>query len=285
MYTFRVPMDEGTEKPEETGRSVMDTAQLLEVIPLWGLYVGSVAFVLLSIQCGFWIGRYRRSRSGQDQDSPLGAAVGATLGLLAFMLAFTFGMTASRFDTRKQLLLDEVNSIGTTFLRAGLIPEPHRTQVRALLARYVDIRANVGRYPERLPKLVRESEELLDQLWPHAEALAEADLKNADIVSLFVDSVNETIDLHTKRLTVAMYRIPMAIWVALWGVTILSMVSVGYHFGEAGKGNWHLNLLLALTFSAVILLIEDLDRTGSGAITVSQQPMINLRDKLMERTK
>ena len=263
----------------------MNIDQLLEAIPLWGIYVCSVAMVLLSIQCGIWMGRYRRSRSGQDQDSPLGAAVGATLGLLAFLLAFTFGMTASRFDARKQLLLDEVNAIETTFLRAGLIPEPHRSQVRVLLAQYADIRANVGRHPERIPQFIKESEELHGRLWPHAEALAEADLKNPDIVSLFVDSLNEMIDLHTERVTVGLYRIPMAIWIALWGVTILSMVAVGYHFGESGKGNWHLSLLLALIFSAVILLIADLDRTGKGAITVSQQPMINLQEKLKERVK
>jgi hypothetical protein len=261
----------------------MDIGKLLESVPLWGIYVCSVLLVLLSIQSGIRIGRARRKRVGQEQDSPIGAAVGATLGLLAFMLAFTFGMTASRFDTRKQLLLDEVNAIDTTFLRAGLIPEPHRTEVRTILAQYADIRANVGRHPERIPQFIKESERLLDQLWPHAEALAEADLKNADIVSLFVDSLNEMIDLHTKRVTVGLYRIPMAIWIALWGVTILSMVAVGYHFGESGQGNWHLSLLLALTFAAVILLIEDLDRTGSGAIKVSQQPMINLREKLKER--
>jgi hypothetical protein len=263
----------------------MSVEHLLEVIPLWGIYVCSVLLVLLSIQCGIWIGRYRRKRSGQDQDSPLGAAVGATLGLLAFMLAFTFGITASRFDARKQLLLDEVNAIEKTFLRAGLIPEPHRTEARKILAHYADIRANVARHPERLPQLIKESEELHGRLWPHAEALAEADLKNADIVSLFVDSLNEMIDLHTKRVTVAFYRIPAAIWIALWGVTLLSMVSVGYHFGESGKGNWHLNLLLSLSFSAVILLIADLDRTGAGAIKVSQQPMVNLRNTLEERMK
>ena len=263
----------------------MDSAQLLEAVPLWGIYAFSVAMVLLSIRCGIHIGRSRRKRVGGEQDSPIGAAVGATLGLLAFMLAFTFGMTASRFDARKQLLVNEVNAIETTFLRAGLIPEPHRTGVRTLLAQYADIRANVGRHPERIPQFIKESEELHGRLWPHAEALADADLKNPDIVSLFVDSLNEMIDLHTERVTVAFYRIPTAIWIALWGVTILSMVAVGYHFGESGKGNWHLNLLISLTFSAVILLIADLDRTGKGAITVSQQPMINLQEKLKERVK
>ena len=62
--------------------------------------------------------------------APVGAIVGAILGLLAFLLAFTFGMAASRFETRRELVLDEANAIGTTYLRAALLPEPHRVEVR-----------------------------------------------------------------------------------------------------------------------------------------------------------
>jgi hypothetical protein len=65
--------------------------------------------------------------------------VGATLGLLAFILAFTFGLAAARFDTRRQLLLDEANAIGTTYLRAGMLPERGQ-QVRDLLRHYVAAR-------------------------------------------------------------------------------------------------------------------------------------------------
>jgi len=263
----------------------MDIGQLLEAMPLWGIFGCSVLGVLLSIQCGIWIGRYRRNRMGEEKESPIGAVVGAMLGLLAFMLAFTFGITSSRYDTRKQLLLDEVNAIETTFLRAGLIPEPHRTGVRTLLARYVEIRANVGRNPKHVSQIIKESDELLGQLWPHAEALSEADLKNPDIAALFVDSLNEMIDLHTKRVVTASRRIPMPIWIGLWGVTILSMIAVGYQFGEGGVSNWQLNLLLSLTFSAVIVLIADLDRPGAGVVRVSQQSMIDLHEKLKERVK
>ena len=65
--------------------------------------------------------------------------VAATLGLLAFILAFTFGLAASRFDSRMQVLLDEANAIGTTYLRAGMLPEQGK-QIRALLREYADAR-------------------------------------------------------------------------------------------------------------------------------------------------
>ncbi len=62
-----------------------------------------------------------------------GSVIAVSLGLLAFMLAFTFGIAANRFDTRKQLVLDEINAIGTTYLRANTLPEPPRTKIRKLL--------------------------------------------------------------------------------------------------------------------------------------------------------
>ena len=130
---------------------------------------------------------------------------------------------------------------------------------------------------------MRQSEELQRQLWPQASALADADLKNADIVSLFVDSVNELMNIQTRRVTIANYHIHWLIWVVLFGVTILSMIQVGYLFGRGGSNNWLFIIALSLAFSGVMILIVDLDRSGAGAIgaiSVSQQPMIDLRDRL-----
>ena len=105
---------------------------VLDVLPLWGLFLAIVVLVLAAIEGGYRLGSYRHRQSGREKEAPVGAMVGATLGLLAFMLAFTFGMAASRFDTRKQLVLDEANAIGTTYLRAAMLPE-RRDEIRALL--------------------------------------------------------------------------------------------------------------------------------------------------------
>ncbi len=91
------------------------------------------------------MGNRRRRRPEHETDASLGTVVGATLGLLAFMLAFAFGVAAERLQARKQLLLDEVNAIGTTYLRAGLLLEPHQREMRRLLREHVDLRANPAR--------------------------------------------------------------------------------------------------------------------------------------------
>jgi hypothetical protein len=253
----------------------------LDYLPLWGLYVATVLVVLFSVEGGFRLGRYRRQRAEHEPESTVGAMVGATLGLLAFMLAFTFGMAASRFDTRRGLVLDEANAIGRTYLRAELLPEPHRTAIRNLLREYVDVRLEGVQQPGKLEQAVYRSEEVQGLLWSQAVALGK---KNPGSLGagLFIGSLNEVIDLHAKRVTAGLRsRIPGAIWAALYFVVILAMAVMGYHTGLIGTRSSLATLALVLTFSAVMLLIADLDRPKEGLLKVSQQAMVDLRNTLM----
>jgi hypothetical protein len=96
----------------------------LDAFPLWGLFTVTIVVILLAIEGGYRLGRWRSHRTDQEKETPVGAAVAAGLGLLALLVAFTFGLAASRFEARREVLLDEVNAIGTAYLRAGLLPEP-----------------------------------------------------------------------------------------------------------------------------------------------------------------
>lgn len=242
------------------------------------IFVGTLALVLLSTYAGIALARFRKKHLLEDQEASVSAVVGPTTALLAFFLAFTFGLTASRFDAKRELLLEEINAIGTTFLRTRLIPEPHGAAVRTLLKEYVDLRVELARHPEKAESLIRRSEELQGLMWPHAAALAEADLKNAVLPQLFVASLNEMFDAQTKRLTVGVfYQMPLAIWIALFAVTIFSMLEVGYLLGMFERVNWLLIAMLALALSTVILLIADLDRNAAGLIRVELQPVIDLQ--------
>ncbi len=259
----------------------MPKGHLLDWLSPWLIFVGTAALVLVSIYTGVFLARFRQKRSPQDKETSVSTLVGATTALLAFLLAFTFGLASSRFDAKRALLLDEVNAIGTAFLRTRLIPEPHGAAVRALLKEYVDIRVELARHPEKAESLIRRSGQLQELMWPHAAALAQADLKNAPIVTLFVNSLNEMFDLQTKRITVGVfYQMPLALWIALFALTVLSMLEVGYLLGMSDRANWLLVLILSLALSTVILLIVDLDRSGvrgAGLIKVEQQPMLDLQ--------
>jgi len=257
----------------------MQTVGLLDHLPLWGLWLATVVVVLLSVEGGFRLGRRRRQRAEQEPEAAVGAMVGATLALLAFMLSFTFGMAASRFDERRRLVLDEANAIGTTYLRAGLLPDPQRTEIRKLLREYVDVRVE-GVQQRKIEQALSQSEALHGQLWSQAAALAEQH-PGSIVLGLFIQSLNDVIDLHAKRVMAGLRsRIPEGIWDVLYLVTVLAMAAMGYHAGLVGTRRSLALLALVLTFSAVILLVADLDRPGEGLLNVSQQAMIDLRNSL-----
>jgi hypothetical protein len=256
---------------------------VLDAIPLWLFFLVAVVLVLGSLELGLRLGERRRQRAEHEQPGPVGTAVAALLGLLAFLMAFTFGLAASRFDTRRTLLLDEANAIGTCYLRAGLLPEPQRGEVQRLLREYVDVRLAVpqaaGR-PEALRELVTRSEALQDALWSQVEALTRAG-HGSPIDALFISALNEVIDLHAKRVVIGMqYRIPPIIWGVLAAISVVVMVGMGFQFGLAGRRSVSANLALALAFSAVILLIRDLDQPAEGWLRVSQRPLLELKQKL-----
>lgn len=259
-------------------------------MPPWLLYIGTVFIVIISIYIGFFLARGHVKAKRMESEGPINTIVAATMGLLAFILAFTFGVTTSRFEDRKSLMLEEVNSIETTFLRCDLVPEPQRSEIRSLLRKYVDIRIKLQENPENFQQPVAESEHLQSLMWEQAVSLTESVQKNPQMLVLFINSMNDMFDLQTKRITVAtIFRLPHLLWQALFLLTILCMVEVGYLFGLAGKKtNLLLIILLALSFSAMITLVGDLDRSGSGKpglIRVPTQPMIDLQHRMIPKTE
>jgi hypothetical protein len=256
----------------------MDSAGLFDPLPIWLLLLGTVAVVFFSVELGFRLARYRKQRSGEEKEEIVGAMVGATLALLAFMLAFTFGLAASRYDDRRQVVLEEANAIGTTYLRAAMLSEPIRAESRGLLREYVDVRLEAAQ-GGNVGQVIAKSEQLHERLWSQAVAAAEKD--RTPITGLFIQSLNELIDLHAKRVMVGLRsRVPGAIWIVLYLLAILAMAAVGYQEGLTNTRRSLAALTLVLAFSLVLILIVDLDRPGEGMLRVSQQSMIDLRNSM-----
>jgi hypothetical protein len=259
----------------------------LRTMPLWLVFMFTVIVVLISVYIGYRIGRYARGRSKDDTQFSTGSVVAASLALLAFMLAFTFGIAANRFNARKQLVLDEVNTIGTTYLRADFLPEPERTKVKRDLRDYVDLRASIARKdvltkPDKIQEIIDNAESMQNEIWVYT-LKAGRQHPDSEVVGLFISSLNTMIDLHTQRVVVALqYQILGAVWGALYLLSVLTFGLVGFELGASGGGSVLVSIIIALVFSTVILLITDLDRPLQGQVLVSQQPMIELQQKLRE---
>lgn len=250
----------------------------LDAIPLWALGFLIVGCIMVAMELGYWLGRMRERCLEHEKESSVGAAVAATLGLVGFVIAFTFSMAGVRFETRRQALLDEANAIGTTFLRAGALPEERGKIIRPLLQSYVDVRLEAVQSGDIASGLHR-SDELHGQIWAEAQQLARKYPESIQ-VGLFVESLNQTIDLHTTRVVAGFSRIPLMVWTALYSLTAIAMVGAGYQAGMSGKARSPSFVLLAITFAVVMILVADLDRPGEGLLRVSQHALIDLRSSM-----
>lgn len=251
---------------------------LIQHISLAGVFLSTVFILLAVFKGGVILGQRHKKNWETDDRSSINSIVAATLGLLAFLLAFTFGISASKFDERRKIVLDESNAVGTTFLRAGYLSEPYKSEIRNLLREYVSVRL-AALDPTKLEYGIQRSEEIQDELWSRAVSIAEKHPESV-VAGLFIQSLNELIDLHTLRLNIGVrFRLPIIIWAILYFVTILAFGAVGYQLGLFHAHYTGITVFLILIFSAVIALIADLDRPQEGSIKVSQESLIDLMKK------
>jgi len=256
-------------------------SQTLDVIPIWLLIIAITVLFSIAVELGFRVGKFKHDRLEDAQNPQVSTILGASLGLLAFFMAFTFSMAGSRYDDRKKLVLDEVNTIETTYLRAQLLPEPYRAETRDLLRKYINLRAQLQAADwETVRKVIAESEKLHDLLWSKVVTLAE-NSNYSGFTGLFVGSLNDMFDLHEKRINAALRnRISLSIFLSLYLVAFLSMAMMGYQAGLGGRRAPIASFALVLTFAIVMTLITDLERPRQNIFSVSQKAMVDLQNKV-----
>ena len=237
----------------------------------------AIGIALLSIEFGWCLGIKVAKRKNIKAGASFYIAVGATMGLLSFILATTFGMAAARFDLRKANVVTEANAIGTTYLRIDFLPDSLREEARQLIRSYTTLRSG-GESSIISVDGMAKSANIQDRLW----MIGSIAVKQSDTISvgLFIQSLNDMIDMDTTRVTTLRNRLPDNIWLMLTLITIFSMASLGFEFGIQGYRSWIGNILLVIAFTSVILLIADLDRPQQGLVQVSQQPLIDLLNRI-----
>ena len=237
------------------------------------IFLAGLAVIIATSEIGRRLAVYADSRGGDN----ISTLEGAVLGLLALMIGFTFAMALSRFEARRDAVLNEANAIGTTALRARLLPEPHRAEVLMLLREYVKVRLDITQRPvsrSELMAAIDRSNAIQEALWLQAKAVAAKD--NGMVpTGLFIQTLNEMIDNQGKRLAALRNRVPNIVILALFGVAAIASAFAGYASGHEARRTRLPVYIMGFLVSAVILLILDLDRPSAGFIEVSQQPMID----------
>ena len=228
-----------------------------------------VAVLVAAGEIGFRSGS-RRQKAPQYFRSLMSGTAAAMLGLMGLLLGFTLAMTVSRWDARRDVITNESNAIGTLWLRAGLLEEPLRLDLREALREYTDARISLGGSRgdrEALLAARRKSESLHTSIWSVVERSDRRSMSNAAVSSL-ITSANEVIDVHELRLASIENFLPAPLFMLLLGVATVAMGFLAWSFGAAAQGGRAALLVLGLVIGAVLLLIMDINRPQRGRIDV-----------------
>ena len=250
-------------------------------MPPWALFLLTTIIGVLAAEVGIQLAQKRRQKeSKKGEVASAGSLVGALLGLLAFMLAFTFSITASRFSDRKVLVVEQAKAIGTCYLRTSFLPERQKQESRKLLREYTDRLVQMKSYSD-LEKDIARMEAIHILIWNQTASLAQEKM-DSELRALYVTSVNEVIDIFGERKTVTLvFRIPAALWTALFLLYLLSMFVVGYEIGSYGRRIKLDTPIMAAAFALVVILIADMDSIkGARRFRISWQPLIETRQSM-----
>ncbi|TMB76157.1 MAG: DUF4239 domain-containing protein [Chloroflexi bacterium] len=252
----------------------------------WVVFALPAVLLVGFAELGFRLGLRLYVATDTARKGEISGIQGALLGLLGLLLGFTFAMAVSRYQARRDLVVKEANAIGTTFLRASLLPEAHQAPVEDLLRRYVEARLTfqpLAADPVKLAEGLRLSADIQRQLWQHAVAVAKE--TPTPIVATFVITVNETIDTEAERLAAARDRIPGTVWLLLLTVASLGCVTSNYIAGADGARSVFSSIVFPLLVAVVIILIFDLADPSQGLIRITQQPLVDLQDAIQANVR
>lgn len=215
----------------------------------------------------------RRAQATDAESEPSVAQEGyllsSSLGLLGLLLAFTFGMVINRYEARRDLVTKEANAIGTSYLRAQLLDEPHRTRLSNLLVAYTDNRIKLANADDQGPYLAT-NDRLLTEIWAAVSAARESALAHGLTTSL-LQTYNEVIDLDTERKLAWQLRMPNEVLFLLLLFLALTAGVVGHQVdGPRGK---RAALVLFVLLALSITVITDINRPMSGSARESQKAM------------
>jgi hypothetical protein len=243
----------------------------------WELALIIFGVVGAATATGVLVGRNLRKHH-ETLREPFGVLQGALLGLVGLILAFGLSLAVGRYEDRRAAVVAEANAIGTTYLRAQLLAEPQRTRSLILLRRYSDLALLISKEVPNsaaMRRTVAQQDVLQRRLWRlGGQAIAAAPLASA--TRLYVDSLNDTIDQQTVRVSALNNRVPGSVLLleVIGAAAALGLLAL--YLSVLGRGLWP--MAFATTLVAMLLLVTfDLDRPTRGLITIPDTPYRALR--------
>jgi len=233
--------------------------------------------MLVLMEVGRVVGSRRHARDVEGSHAGVGVVEGSVFGLLGLLMAFTFSGAASRFNDRRQLIVEEVNAIGTAWKRIDLLSPNTQPEVRDGFRRYLDARlAAYKKFPDlkasaaELAKAERTGEEI----W--SKAVADSGVPTR---ILLLPALNAMFDVAGARRLSAEIHPPLVIYLMLTVLALAGSLLAGYGMGEGQNRNWIHMIAFSLTIAVAAYVILDLEYPRLGLIRVDKfdRALVELR--------
>lgn len=244
---------------------------LFYVYPLWVNTLVIFVILVIALEAGVRTGIRHRKIWADGESGGGGVVLSALLALMGLILAFTYSSSVSRFDARKQSVVMEANALGTAYLRADLVAEPGRSELKQALLSYARTRVVSQKgllSAQERRQFIANSLEAQAILWPLTVGIVTAGKPGPIEVSL-ASAINEVLDVHTERIAALVDKLPS---VVVWMLVLIgasSMAVVGYNAAISGPvSRWRM-MTFALVLTGIMLIIIDFDRPGDGLIRVN----------------
>lgn len=250
----------------------MVAERLFQDVPLWILLIAIFAAMALARELGAWA-RRRFGRDAGEGDPPADESVilTAVLGLLALLMAFSFGMALNRHEARRELVVTEANALGTAYLRTSVLDDPGR--LRALLRQYAEIRLTYGLNGGGVQAAAEQAtSQLQPAIWNEAVRRVGPN-RQTPLAGFVLAPLNEAFDAAGSRKAALAARLPPSVLVTLALYMIASGAVLGYLICGVRLRHRAASLALFALFALALGVILDLDRPRGGLIRVPQGTM------------
>jgi len=238
--------------------------------------------ILLLNWLGYRFKHYQLKRYPNAEMDNLGPIEGSLLGLMALLLAFSFGNSASKFEGHREIIIEEANSIGTVILRCDLYPDTPRNLLIANMKEYLEARIDYyeGRADEeKIIKALEKTKSVSKNIW---KIVTEESTKPNALVrsNQMIPAVNNMFDIVTTREGARIAKVPPLILLMLIVLIQTSAFLVGYS-QKSKKRNLVMNYGFAVMISLALYLVLELDRPRRGIINLdsTEQKILDLRDE------
>ncbi len=228
--------------------------------------------VVAAHEFGFRLGALGRSEDDAF-DRQVNLVQASTAAVVAFLIGFAFSGAASRFIDRLDTIVTEADALGTAYLRADAIAEPHRSELKVALREYTVERVQLlsGERRDQIERLLANAGGLHARMW---QAAIKATQDNAPLMAVVLPPINEVIDLHSTHLAMARRHLPLPIMAILLGATAISVGLIGFGNGRVGRRFSVIDSIYGVVLAVALWMTIDLDYLGIGTIKISNRPVV-----------